>query len=87
MTEITFITPAYLAMIPVVIGLTGAIKLIKGFNTSYSPIVAIVAGIGLAALLGGGAAAIVIGGIVIGLSASGLYSSTSAIKNEIAPGN
>lgn len=81
MEALTFITAVHLAMIPVTVGVVGAIKSIKWFNTSYSPLAALVVGIGLAALLGGPIQVIVIAGLVIGLSACGLYSGVSSIKN------
>jgi hypothetical protein len=80
-TALVLITPEYLALIPLVVGITGALKLIKGFNSSYSPIVALVLGVALSALLDGGIRTIIIAGLIVGLSASGLYSGTSAIKN------
>jgi hypothetical protein len=81
---LAFITPAHLALVPVVIGVSGLFKLIPKFNTAYTPFVALVVGIGLAATLGGGLVPVIIGGIVMGLMASGLYSGTAAIKNNIA---
>ncbi len=78
-----YVTAAHLAMVPVTIGLVGAIKLLPWFNNSYSPVASIVIGLGLAALIGGPAAAVVIGGIVIGLMSSGLYSGTASVKSAI----
>lgn len=71
----------HLAMIPVTVGVVGAFKLIRGFKRSYSAVFALAIGVLLSALYGGGVYEVVVGGLVVGLSAAGLYSGTSAVKN------
>lgn len=79
---LTFATALQMALVPLVIALAGLVKLIKGFNTSYTPIVAIVLGIALSLVLPGMTVlTVVLGGIIVGLTACGLYSATSSIKN------
>ena len=83
MTEaLSFITPLHIAMIPIVVGLTG---LVKGFTkprtSRYVPLVALAIAILLSVLIGGSLLTIVVSGLVVGLSACGAYSGTSAVKN------
>lgn len=81
MTEaLSFLTPALMATIPVVVALVQVIKQM-GLSDRYAPIASIVLGIGLAAVVTTGLVPIIIGGIVVGLSASGLYSGALAVKN------
>lgn len=80
LTAFTFLTPVHLALVPIVIGLVEAIKKV-GLPDRWAPIVSIALGLGGAWLIGGTALAIVLSGLVIGLSASGLYSGTSAVRN------
>jgi hypothetical protein len=73
-----FLTPQVLALVPIVIGLVAVIKKV-GLNTRYLPVVALILGmLGVVGLEGISATAL-IGGIVVGLSASGLYSGTKAV--------
>lgn len=83
MEVLSFITPAHLALVPIVMGLTQAIK---GFLETDKwnrliPVIAIILGILLSAILGGGLLPVVVGGIVVGLTACGMYSAGSTIKN------
>lgn len=82
-TVLTFITAAHLAMVPVTIGLTGVLKVaFKNTDSSrWVPFAAIVIGVGLSILIGGGVVPVIVGGIVVGLMACGLYSTSSTIKN------
>lgn len=78
-----FITPLHLALVPIVIGLTQAVK---GFvETSrwsrFIPLIAVGISIALCALIGGGPLAVIVGGLFVGLSACGLYSTSSTLKN------
>lgn len=78
-----FITPAHIAFVPIVIALT---QVFKGFVESpkwnrFIPLVAIVVSIGLCAILGGGLLPVIVGGIVVGLTACGMYSASATIKN------
>jgi hypothetical protein len=69
-----FLTPEVLALVPIIVGLVEVIKR-AGMNVKYAPIVAIL--IGVAGVLGltGVSIEAVIGGVVVGLSAVGLFSS------------
>lgn len=83
MEALSFITPGHLALVPVVVGL---VQGVKGFietdrSSRWVPVAAIAIGVGLSALIGGGLVPIVVGGIVVGLSACGLYSASATIKN------
>jgi len=71
------ISPAVLALVPVVIGLTALAKTyIEG---RWAPLVALVLGFAGAFLVSSEpAAATAISGIVVGLTASGLYSGAKA---------
>lgn len=78
MTEtITLITPAMLALVPLVMGLT---QLIKGyFSDRLHPLIALVLGIASAFLVPAETVQMtIIGGVVVALMASGLYSGARA---------
>lgn len=83
MEALSFITPAHIAMVPVVIGLTQAVK--NFFETDrwnrFIPLFAIAIGIALSSIIGGGIIPVTVGGIIIGLSACGMYSTGSTLKN------
>lgn len=74
------ISNTFLILVPIVIGLVEMIKRV-GLKSRYAGLVSVGLGIGGAALLGGPASTIVLGGIVVGLSAAGLYSSTRSTFN------
>ena len=76
---LAFITPTHLAMVPIVIGVVSMFKNFTWFNSAYSPVAALVLGVGAAALIGGAPIVVIVAGVVIGLSASGLYSGTAAV--------
>lgn len=69
------LTAGLLFLVPVVIGLVAVLRT-AGLPVRVAPLTAIVLGILGAVALQGFSAAVVIAGIVIGLSASGLYSGT-----------
>lgn len=71
------ITPAFLVLVPVVLGVVQAIKKI-GLASKWSPLVSIALGIAGAYALGGFTSLNIIQGIVVGLSASGLWSGSKA---------
>lgn len=75
--EIAIVSASFLALIPVVIGIVEVVKRV-GLKAKYAPILSLVVGIGLAALIGGGWSEVILGGVIVGLSASGLYSGTKA---------
>lgn len=69
----------HLALVPIVIGIVSAMKEL-GLPGKFAAIVAIVIGLLGSWLIGGTLLAIILGGIVVGLSASGLYSGSVALK-------
>jgi hypothetical protein len=75
---------AGIALIPLVIGLSEAIKRI-GFNAKFIPVIDLILGLvaGLVFLSPGDLKDGIIQGICIGLSASGLYSGTKNIVQEL----
>jgi hypothetical protein len=75
---------AGIALIPLVIGLSEAIKRI-GFNAKFIPVIDLILGLvaGIVFLSPGDLKAGIIQGIFIGLSASGLYSGTKNIVQEL----
>lgn len=72
-----FLTPAVLVLVPIVIGLVEVVKRI-GLNTKYLPLVAVILGVAGVLGLEGINVTSVMGGIVVGLSAVGLFSGTRA---------
>ena len=75
---------AGIALIPLVIGVSEVIKKI-GFNQKFIPVVNLILGLaaGIFFLNPGDIKAGIIQGIFIGLSASGLYSGTKNIVQEL----
>lgn len=69
------ISNTFLVLVPVVIGLVQVAKTI-GLPIRFSGLAAIVLGIGGAFLLGGTLTETILSGIIVGLSAAGLYSAT-----------
>lgn len=70
-------SPAILALVPVVIGLTAIVKMYV--DSRYAPLVALALGVAGAFLVPAATVAItVLSGIVVGLSASGLYAGVKA---------
>ncbi len=67
-------SPAVIAIIPLVLGLVQAFKML-GTPSKYAPILAIVIGIALTALTGVAWQSMIAQGIISGLAASGLWSS------------
>lgn len=80
MELLTFITPLHLALIPITVGLVEVVKR-GGLPVRYAPVVAVVFGVAGSFSIGGAITEVILGGIVVGLSAAGLYSGTSAVKN------
>lgn len=70
-----------LGLVPVVLGVVQIIKGL-GINPKWSPVVAIVLGILLGFLVTTGWQSIILSGIVIGLSASGLWSSAKSLSGR-----
>lgn len=67
----------FLITVPVIIGVTKAINM-TGVSTRWSPLIAIALGIGAAFTLVGVDASSALGGIIAGLTASGLWSGVKA---------
>jgi hypothetical protein len=75
---------AGVALIPLVIGISEVLKK-TGFNAKYIPVINLVLGLtaGMAILNPSDVRAGIIEGLFIGLSASGLYSGTKNLTQEI----
>lgn len=71
------VSTGFMILVPVVVGVIEACKM-AGLPSRWAPILSILLGIGGAGFLGGDLQDIVIQGMVVGLSASGLYSATRA---------
>lgn len=74
-------TTAFALLVPVV---TGLVELVKtaGFPSRFAGVLSLLLGLGGAFLIGGEAISVlVLQGIIVGLSASGLYSATRATFN------
>lgn len=71
------LSPLMLASIPVVLGVVSAIK-VAGLPDKWAPVASLVFGLVVAFVAGGTLLVEVLGGLVVGLSASGLYSGTKA---------
>lgn len=75
-----------MAIVPVVVALVQGAKAV-GMSGKYAPIASIVIAIGLIILTGPASwSAVILQGIVAGLSASGLYSGGKAISAESQEG-
>lgn len=70
-TELIVLSPALVVLVPIVVGLTQIVK--RWIDSRWVPVTAIVFGILGAFLVVGFASDAVLSGIVIGLSAVGLY--------------
>lgn len=69
------ISTQFLVLIPVVLGLVQVVKL-SGLATRWAPLTSLVLGICVAALVSGLSRIGILQGVIIGLSAAGLYSGT-----------
>jgi hypothetical protein len=65
--------------IAMVIGLTEAIKRTRLINNRYTPIISLALGLAIALLMNGLSADAIFSGIIVGLSASGLFSGTKKV--------
>ena len=59
--------------IAIVVGITEVIKRASGLNTRYAPLLSLIVGIGIVLLGDAPLKESIITGIIVGLSASGLY--------------
>lgn len=73
------LSPVVLGLIPVIIGVVQVIKTATGIDSRYTPLISLIFGVCGAFLVPVDTVAMtIIGGLIIGLSASGLYSGTKA---------
>lgn len=71
------ISPVLLGAVPVILGVVSVLKGV-GLPSKWAPLVSLVLGLGVAFLVGGTLLTIVLAGLTVGLSASGLYSGSKA---------
>lgn len=80
------LSPVLLAAIPIVIGVVSLIKSF-GMDSKWAGLLSLVMGLFLSFLAGGSNMLdVVLQGLVVGLSASGLYSSTKSTVKGLASG-
>lgn len=72
------ISPLAIGSVPIVIGVTSAIKQI-GLPSQYAPLVSILFGISVLFLTGAIWQVVIAQGIIVGLVSSGLYSGSKAL--------
>lgn len=65
----------FAALVPICIGIVAAIRA-AGLPDRFAPLFSLMIGIGLAGIVAGYGENVVVYGITVGLSASGLYSAT-----------
>lgn len=82
MDALTSISPATLALVPLVVGLVQIAKG-AGLPVQYTPVLSLVAGVVLSILIPQTLQEVVINGLVVGLSASGLYSGVKATARGV----
>lgn len=71
------VSPILIALSPIIIGLVQVIKGL-GMDSKFAPAVSVLLGLGFSFLVGGPVLTVVVGGLVCGLTASGLYSGSKA---------
>ncbi len=69
------LSPLLVGAIPVVLGVVSAVKKV-GLSTKWAPLFSIFIGLVLSYFVGGSPIEIILQGLIVGLSASGLYSGT-----------
>jgi len=74
------LNPLTFACVPVVVGLVSALKK-AGLKTAWAPVVSIVFGLGAAFLFETELSLRILGGVIVGLTSSGLYSGVKATIN------
>lgn len=76
--EIIEISPSFVALVPVVLGLTQIFK--QYADSKWSPLFAVATGVVLAFAVGGVlTTSVIIQGLLIGLTASGIYSGHKSV--------
>jgi hypothetical protein len=76
MNEI-ILSPLTLATIPIIVGVVSVLKTV-GVPSKWAPLISLVLGLGVAVLVETSLPIRILGGLIIGLSASGLYSGAKA---------
>lgn len=76
-----FTSPQVLTLVPLTVGLVQAIKA-TGFPDRFAPLASLLIGIGLAFFVLPTIQTVILGGIIVGLSASGLYSGARAMTGS-----
>lgn len=71
------VSPVLLASVPIVIGVVSVFKGV-GLPSKWAPIISLVLGLGVSFLVGGPLLTVILAGLIVGLSASGLYSGSKA---------
>ncbi len=71
------ISPVLLGLIPVVMALVQMVKNL-GMDSKFAPVLSVLLGLGFSFLVGGPVLTVVIGGLVLGLTACGLYAGGKA---------
>lgn len=71
-------SPVVLSVIPLIVALVQVAKSL-GLASKWAPVLSILLGVGLLALVADTLPVTIIGGILAGLSASGLYSGTKTV--------
>lgn len=78
----TIQTIAGISILPIIIGLTELAKRL-GLPARFAPLISLALGIGLATLAAGGFTAVaLVGGVFLGLSASGLWSGVKSVGGK-----
>lgn len=75
------VSATFLALIPVVIGVTEVVKRM-GLAKKFVPLASLLLGVLGSWLLGGEWTEIILAGVIVGLSASGLYSGTKTTVSK-----
>jgi hypothetical protein len=68
-----YITQEVLALVPLTVGFVQVVKT-AGLSDKYAPLVSMIVGVGFSLFVMDTLASVVLGGIAVGLMASGLYS-------------
>lgn len=77
-------TPFVLAAVPVVLGIVQAVKA-AGLPSRFAPLASLALGIGLSFLVGAFWREAILQGVIVGLSASGLWSGAKAVSGKTEP--
>ena len=75
------ITTQFMVLIPVVVGVVQVIKM-TGLSSRYLPVISLILGMVGAVLIGAFDSTSLVQGVIVGLSASGLWSGVKATVKE-----